>query len=67
MDVGVPRETKDQEYRVGLSPTSVRSLTDRGHTVFIEKGAGRRIWLCGRGVPPNGRTACVTRSRSLGL
>jgi alanine dehydrogenase len=40
MDVGVPKETKDQEYRVGLSPSSVRSLTDRGHTVFVEKGAG---------------------------
>ncbi|PSB28144.1 alanine dehydrogenase [Stenomitos frigidus] len=40
MDVGVPKERKDQEYRVGLSPSSVRSLTDRGHTVFVEKGAG---------------------------
>ena len=40
MDVGVPKETKDQEYRVGLTPSSVRSLTDRGHTVFVEKGAG---------------------------
>lgn len=40
MEVGVPKETKDQEYRVGLSPSSVRSLTDRGHTVFVETGAG---------------------------
>ncbi|MBW4579368.1 MAG: alanine dehydrogenase [Tildeniella nuda ZEHNDER 1965/U140] len=40
MEVGVPKETKDQEYRVGLSPNSVRSLTDRGHTVFVETGAG---------------------------
>ncbi|XGV95095.1 MAG: alanine dehydrogenase [Leptolyngbya sp. BL-A-14] len=40
MDVGVPKETKDQEYRVGLSPHSVRSLTAQGHTVFVETGAG---------------------------
>jgi len=40
MEVGVPKETKDQEYRVGLSPNSVRSLVDRGHTVFVETGAG---------------------------
>ncbi|MBD2075337.1 alanine dehydrogenase [Phormidium sp. FACHB-592] len=40
MEIGVPKETKDQEYRVGLSPNSVRSLSDRGHTVFVERGAG---------------------------
>ncbi|XHX76144.1 MAG: alanine dehydrogenase [Stenomitos frigidus ULC029] len=40
MEIGVPKETKDQEYRVGLSPNSVRSLTDRGHTVFVECSAG---------------------------
>ncbi len=40
MEIGVPKETKDQEYRVGLSPGSVRSLTEHGHTVFVETGAG---------------------------
>lgn len=40
MEVGVPKETKDQEYRVGLSPNSVRSLTDQGHVVFVETEAG---------------------------
>ncbi len=40
MEIGVPKETKDQEYRVGLSPSSVRSLTERGHRVFIETNAG---------------------------
>ncbi|MBW4472380.1 MAG: alanine dehydrogenase [Stenomitos rutilans HA7619-LM2] len=40
MDIGVPKETKDQEYRVGLSPHSVRSLTVQGHTVFVETEAG---------------------------
>lgn len=40
MEIGVPKETKDQEFRVGLSPSSVRVLGENGHTVFIETGAG---------------------------
>jgi alanine dehydrogenase len=40
MEVGVPRETKDQEFRVGLTPSIVRELVDRGHKVFVETNAG---------------------------
>jgi alanine dehydrogenase len=40
MLVGVPRETKDSEYRVGLVPSTVRELTLKGHRVLIEKDAG---------------------------
>lgn len=40
MEIGVPKETKDREYRVGLSPSSVRVLTEKGHSVFIETNAG---------------------------
>jgi alanine dehydrogenase len=40
MEVGVPKETKDQEFRVGLSPNSVRVLCEAGHAVFVEVGAG---------------------------
>lgn len=40
MEIGVPKETKDQEFRVGLSTSSVRVLSDSGHTVYIETGAG---------------------------
>ncbi|MBK1987461.1 alanine dehydrogenase [Sphaerospermopsis aphanizomenoides BCCUSP55] len=41
MQIGVPKETKDQEFRVGLSPSSVRVLTESGHTVFVETDAGK--------------------------
>jgi alanine dehydrogenase len=41
MKVGVPRETKDDEYRVALRPVGAELLTRDGHTVFIERGAGR--------------------------
>jgi alanine dehydrogenase len=40
MLIGVPKETKDHEYRVGLVPSAVRELTDRGHRVLVERGAG---------------------------
>ncbi|MFM7476165.1 MAG: alanine dehydrogenase, partial [Microcystis aeruginosa] len=40
MEIGVPKEIKDQEFRVGLSPSSVRVLNDRGHRVFVETAAG---------------------------
>ena len=40
MEIGVPKETKDQEFRVGLTPSIVRDLVDRGHQVFVETNAG---------------------------
>lgn len=40
MNIGVPREIKDNEYRVGLSPTSVQALVEQGHSVWVETGAG---------------------------
>ena len=43
MKVGVPRETKNHEYRVGLTPASVRELVAHGHEVFVESGAGHGI------------------------
>ncbi|QDX80731.1 alanine dehydrogenase [Denitratisoma sp. DHT3] len=43
MHIGVPREIKVQEYRVGLTPSSVRDLAARGHRVSVESGAGAAI------------------------
>src|SRR3984893_10418851 len=40
MLIGVPKEIKDNEYRVGLVPSTVRELTLKGHRVLIEKEAG---------------------------
>jgi alanine dehydrogenase len=40
MLVGVPKEIKDSEYRVGLVPSTVRELTRKGHDVIVETGAG---------------------------
>jgi alanine dehydrogenase len=43
MRIGVPKETKTHEYRVGLTPTSVRELMSHQHEVIVEKGAGAGI------------------------
>ena len=40
MIIGVPKETKECEYRVALTPGGVQVLTGRGHKVIIESGAG---------------------------
>lgn len=40
MRIGVPREIKDNEYRVGLTPSSVGELVHVGHEVLVEKNAG---------------------------
>lgn len=40
MKIGVPREIKNQEYRVGLTPESVAELVRAGHEVAVEAGAG---------------------------
>jgi alanine dehydrogenase len=38
--VGIPREVKDSEYRVAITPAGVKELVAHGHTVFVEKDAG---------------------------
>jgi alanine dehydrogenase len=40
MIIGLPREIKDNESRVGLTPAGVKTLYDHGHTVLVEKDAG---------------------------
>ena len=40
MKIGVPKEVKNHEYRVALTPVGVHELVQRGHEVYVEKGAG---------------------------
>jgi alanine dehydrogenase len=62
MHIGVPKEIKDNEYRVGLIPASVHELVAHGHEVFVEHDAGRGIGVsdgdyeqAGAHIAPNGR------------
>ncbi|MBK6980512.1 MAG: alanine dehydrogenase [Betaproteobacteria bacterium] len=43
MRIGVPKEIKNHEYRVGLTPSSVRELVAQGHEVVVERAAGAGI------------------------
>lgn len=43
MRIGVPREVKPEEHRVGVTPPGVRELVSRGHEVLVEAGAGLGI------------------------
>lgn len=40
MRIGVPKETKDREFRVGMVPDGVRALVGAGHELWVERGAG---------------------------
>ncbi|MDR0765232.1 MAG: alanine dehydrogenase [Synergistaceae bacterium] len=41
MRIGCPKEIKNREYRVGVTPAAAASYIGRGHEVFVERGAGR--------------------------
>jgi alanine dehydrogenase len=63
MRIGVPKEIKIQEYRVGLVPEGVRELTHAGHEVIVESGAGGGIGVTdanyesvGASIAPNAAT-----------
>ncbi len=43
MLIGIPKEIKDHEFRVGATPAGVKTLTTAGHTVRVETGAGMAI------------------------
>ena len=43
MRIGVPKEIKILEYRVGMVPDGVKELVDQGHEVIVEKNAGLGI------------------------
>lgn len=45
MDIGIPKEIKDHEYRVGLTPSGVAALVKEGHRVRVQQGAGEKIGL----------------------
>ena len=45
MRIGVPKEIKNREYRVGLTPAAARELASRGHEVIVETMAGDAIGL----------------------
>lgn len=61
MVIGIPREIKDQEYRVGMTPIGVSSLCQKGHTVLVEANAGNGSGLSDEAFQRSG--AEITKSK----
>ena len=66
MLIGVPGEIKEHEYRVGLTPVSVRELCHRGHSVAIQSGAGAPIGLTDEDYQRAGAAIVATREDVFG-
>lgn len=60
MLIGVTKEIKNHEYRVGLIPSSVRELVANGHQILIEKNAGIGIGFCDKQYQDAGATIIDT-------
>jgi alanine dehydrogenase len=59
MRIGIPREIKTHEYRVGLTPAAVRELVQDGHAVSVERGAGDGAGFPDRDFEAAGATIAV--------
>ena len=60
MRIGIPREVRDDEKRVPLTPEAVKILVDNGHEFFIERGAGNGSSYTDKEFSENGATICDT-------
>src|SRR2546422_7737894 len=60
MNVGTIKETKNEEYRVGLTPAGVRALAQGGHSVFVERDAGTGAGFSDELYAAAGATLCET-------
>jgi alanine dehydrogenase len=62
--IGVPREIKTREYRVGMAPAGVRSLALRGHTVLVERGAGEGSGIADSAYAAQGATLVASAAEA---
>jgi alanine dehydrogenase len=66
MRIGVPKEIKTQEFRVGMTPSGAAILTARGHTVLVEQGAGLGSSIPDEAYVKAGATIVATREEVWG-
>ena len=66
MLIGVPKEIKNHEYRVGLTPAGARELSARGHQVLIERDAGAGIGLANEAYEAAGASIVGTAAEVYG-
>ncbi len=64
MIIGVPKEIKDHEARVGLVPSGVTALKEAGHQVVVQTGAGKGSSLPDEDYMPPERKSCPPPPKS---
>lgn len=60
MKIGVPREIKNHEYRIGVTPEGVQALCQHGHQVFVEQACGERVGFSDAAYQAAGATVLAT-------
>jgi alanine dehydrogenase len=60
MTIGIPRENKDDETRISLTPEATKILVENGHEVILERGAGNGSKYSDKDYSDNGVTICET-------
>ena len=63
MIIGVPKEIKTEEYRVGMTPAGVRELTSRNHSVLVQSGAGAGVGFSDSGYEQAGARVVSDRDK----
>ncbi len=66
MLIGVPKEIKDHEYRVGLTPAGAHALVQHGHEVLVETEAGARVGFPDAEYQAAGRASFAGPPRGVG-
>ena len=66
MEYGVPKEIRDLEMRVGLTPAGVQALVQAGHTVYVERGAGTDSGFSDEVYRKNGATLVYSADEAYG-
>lgn len=66
MNYGVPKEVRDLEYRVGLTPAGVHALVDAGHTVYVQQGLGAGAGFSDENYRSEGATVVYSAEEAYG-
>lgn len=66
MKIGTTKELKNHEYRVGLTPDNVAAFVAKGHTVYVETGAGEGAGFSDKEYKENGAIICGTAAEVYG-
>ena len=60
MKIGIPKEIKNNEFRVAMTPIGVKELVNKGHKVILQKNAGLESNFLDKEYLTSGATICKT-------